>query len=158
MKPRVWNITAIKEKLGLEICNNILFLHAILGCDTTSQLYGIGRGTSLKKFKSSKHFQMQAKVFSTTTSTPHDIMAAGEQVLVDLYSRNLKEGLNCLRYKCFCEKVAKILHLFYHKLCHLLQMLLNIIVSMHISKYKSGKVMPVKCSQLHGDGKTMMEN
>ena len=31
MKPRVWNITAVKEKLGFEICNNILFLHAILG-------------------------------------------------------------------------------------------------------------------------------
>ena len=106
MKPRVWNITAIKEKLGLEMCNNILFLHAILGCDTTSQLYGIGKGTSLKKFKSSKHFQMQAKVFSTTTSTPHDIMAAGEQALVDLYSGNPKEGLNSLRYKRFCEKVA----------------------------------------------------
>ena len=35
MKPRVWNITAVKEKLGFEICNNILFLHTILGCDTT---------------------------------------------------------------------------------------------------------------------------
>ena len=44
MKPRVWNITAVKETLGFEICNNILFLHAILGCDTTSLLYDIGKG------------------------------------------------------------------------------------------------------------------
>ena len=34
MKPRVWNIIAVKEKLGFEICNIVLFLHAILGCDT----------------------------------------------------------------------------------------------------------------------------
>ena len=39
-----WNITAVKQKLGFEICYNILFLHAILGCDTTSQLYGIRKG------------------------------------------------------------------------------------------------------------------
>ena len=31
--------------------------------------------------------------------------------------------------------------------------------SFHVySKYKSVKMMPVKCSQLHGGGKTMMEN
>ena len=39
-----WNITAVKEKLGFEICYDILFLHAILRCDATSQLYGIGKG------------------------------------------------------------------------------------------------------------------
>ena len=53
-KRRVWSIKAVKEQLGP---SNILFLHAILGCDTTSQLYGIRKATSLKKFKSSRHFQ-----------------------------------------------------------------------------------------------------
>ena len=55
-KPRVWSIKTVKEQLGPEICSNILFLHAVLGCDTTSHLYGIGKGTSLKKFKLSLHF------------------------------------------------------------------------------------------------------
>ena len=32
-------------ELGEGICDNILFLHAILGCDTTSRLYEIGKGT-----------------------------------------------------------------------------------------------------------------
>ena len=53
-KPKVLNIEAVKEQLGPEICSNILFLHAVLGCDTTSHLYGIGEGTTLKKFKSSQ--------------------------------------------------------------------------------------------------------
>jgi len=35
-KPRIWNIAAIKEQLWPEVCSNILFLHAMLGCDTTS--------------------------------------------------------------------------------------------------------------------------
>ena len=51
---QVWNMTAVKQQLGPEVCSNIFFLHAILGCDTTSQLYGIGKATSLKKFKSSR--------------------------------------------------------------------------------------------------------
>ena len=46
---RVWNIHAVKKQLGPDICSHILFLHAILGCDTTSQPYGIGKGKSLKK-------------------------------------------------------------------------------------------------------------
>ena len=102
--PRVWNIKAVKEQLGLEVCNNIPFLHAVLGCDTTSQLYGIGKGTSLKKF--SKHFQEQAKVFGVESATLKDISAAGEQVLVNVYNGTPGESLDSLRYKCFCEKVA----------------------------------------------------
>ena len=40
---------AIKEQLGPEICSNILFLHAVLGYDTTSHLFGIGKGTYLQR-------------------------------------------------------------------------------------------------------------
>ena len=39
------------------VSNHILFLHAVLGCDTTSRLYGIGEGSSLRKFKTSNHFR-----------------------------------------------------------------------------------------------------
>ena len=39
----VRSIRATKQKLGQDICSNILFIHAILGCDTTSRLYGIGK-------------------------------------------------------------------------------------------------------------------
>ena len=49
-KLRIWNIKATKEKLSQDICSNILFIHAFLGCDTTSCLYGIGKGMSLSKF------------------------------------------------------------------------------------------------------------
>ena len=40
---------AVKRELGEQVSSNILFLHAILGCDTTSHLYGIGTCASLKK-------------------------------------------------------------------------------------------------------------
>ena len=37
---RIWNIKVVKAQ---EMCTNILFIHAILGCDIGSQLYGIGK-------------------------------------------------------------------------------------------------------------------
>ena len=34
---RVWNVKKVKEQLGDDVCHDLLFLHAILGCDTTSE-------------------------------------------------------------------------------------------------------------------------
>jgi len=97
----VWNIKAIKEHLGAKICSHILFLHALLGCDTTSHLYGIGKGLSLKKFKSSKHFCEQAMVFDTLSSSPQAITTAGEQALVIMYNGKPGESLDSLWYQHF---------------------------------------------------------
>ena len=109
-KPRVWSIKPVKEPLGPEICSNILFLHAVLGCDTTSHLYGIGKGTSLKKFTLSRHFREQAKVFATESATPKEIYTAGEQALVILYNGTLSESLDYLSYKRFYELYKHFLY------------------------------------------------
>ena len=157
-KPRVWSIKAVKEQLGPEICSNILFLHAVLGCDTTSHLYGIGKGTSLKKFKLSQHFREQAKVFATESATPKEISTAGEQALVILYNGTPGESLDYLRYKRFYEKFLQTLPAFTHKPCHPLQLLQNTTASEFTSKYWSGKVVVIKLVLWNGDGRRVMEN
>ncbi|WAR15643.1 LOW QUALITY PROTEIN: hypothetical protein MAR_005748 [Mya arenaria] len=43
--PRVWNIKVLKQQLGPSLCTH---MHAILGCDTTSRLYGICKGAVIK--------------------------------------------------------------------------------------------------------------
>ena len=46
-----WDIHKLKYHLGkMYLCNNILFIHAILGCDTVSKLYEFGKGVELKLF------------------------------------------------------------------------------------------------------------
>lgn len=40
---RIWNIKQTRSSLGLNLCNSLLFAHAILGCDTTSSVFGIGK-------------------------------------------------------------------------------------------------------------------
>ena len=57
-KPCILNIKAIKQMLGpAYICNRILFIHALLGSDATSRLYGIGKRASLTRFKASRIFR-----------------------------------------------------------------------------------------------------
>ena len=46
---KTWNIKKTKTSLGANVCANILFVHAILGCDTTSKIHGIGKGVSTDK-------------------------------------------------------------------------------------------------------------
>ena len=103
---RMWNMKSLKRQLGQDVCENILFIHAILGCDTTSRLYGLGKGASLKKFTTNAHFQTQSRQFLVEDASPDVIEAAGEKALVSLYKGKSDESLDSLRYKRFCEKVA----------------------------------------------------
>ena len=81
----------------------MLVLH---GCDTTSCLYGIGKVTSLSKFKASSKLHEQAKVFHSDSAPTHDVIDAGEKALVLVYNGTLTDTLDSLRHNCFCEKVA----------------------------------------------------
>ena len=45
---RVWNIKKTKSALGLDFCSNIAFVHALLGCDTTSRIHGIEKSVALR--------------------------------------------------------------------------------------------------------------
>lgn len=97
-KRRVWNIKKTKSALGPDTCSNILFVHAFLGCDTTSRVNGIGKAQSMKQFKNSQQFGSQAKVFNSDASniSKDELVAAGERALLYLYNGN-SESLDELR-------------------------------------------------------------
>ena len=110
-KQRIWNIQAVKANLGHELCNSILFIHAILGCDTTSHIFGIGKAASIKKFTSSQYFRDQAKVFNDIPGSKDDIITVGIRAIACLYNGKPEDNLDSLRHKKFCEKVAtKVSH------------------------------------------------
>ena len=48
---RCWNINQVQRVLGDQICDNLLFAHALLRCDTTSRVFGIGKQEALKKLR-----------------------------------------------------------------------------------------------------------
>ena len=105
-KRRVWYINEIKKDLGEDVCRHLFFIHALLGCDTTSSIYGIGKGASLKKFVNSEHFRQQALVFDNLASTVDEVKTAGENALVCLYGGKPGQTLDQLRYQRYLEKLA----------------------------------------------------
>ena len=105
LKLRIWNIKRTQEKLGIGICRNILVLHAILGCDTTSMIFTSGKGMALKKMVSDNNFTRAIEVLNKLPNivTKQDIIKAGEEAIIAMY--NGKGTLNSLRYQTFCKKV-----------------------------------------------------
>lgn len=102
---RVWHMKKVKDQLGREVCRNLLFLHAMTGCDTTSRLYGVGKATALKKFENVPCFREQANTFSCHSAVS-DVVAAGEKALVALFGGKPGVGLDSLRYQRYFEKLA----------------------------------------------------
>ena len=105
--PKVWDIKETKLKLGNELCDNILFVHAILGCDTTSSVFGLGKGSALKKYLNEDKFRECATVFSTGEGVSvEDVIKYGEIAMVILFGGEAKEKLDKLRLDIFYQKVA----------------------------------------------------
>ena len=104
--PKCWDISYTKYVLGSEVSNNILQIHAILGCDTTSRVHGIGKGASLKRFQNDPVFRSCLKTFSLPASSHEDIAKAGESAILMLYGDQANANLNDVRYNTFCKKLS----------------------------------------------------
>ena len=108
-QPKSWAIEATRKGLSDDICDNLLFLHAFLGCDTTSKPFGLGKGLSIALYKRNPTFRNCADVFNSEpgTVTREDIVTAGETAMLCLYNaKDHTGGINRLRKITFLEKVA----------------------------------------------------
>ena len=103
--PKIWDIKRTQYKLGTDICDHILFAHAMTGCDSTSRLFGIGKSLAVKKIQNSKHFRDQASVFCKK-SGQEAVVQAGERAVACLYGGKDGETLDSLRHIKFVQKVA----------------------------------------------------
>ena len=80
--------------LGYDVCENLLFVHAILRCDTTSRVFGIGKCTALTRIRNCAYFRQQGEVFNRENATRDDIITVGENSLVSLYNGKSGESIN----------------------------------------------------------------
>lgn len=104
--PRFWNIAVLRTMLGEQMCSSLLFVHVILGCDTTSQLYGRGKKVALKLICTNPVFQAKAGVFGDVNSTKEQVTAAGERATVTVYGVKGDDNLDFLRLQQFHQKVG----------------------------------------------------
>lgn len=85
-----------------------LFIHAFSGCDSTSAFFGQGKMKMLSMFEKNPDLEKEAAIFLNTTSTPDEIAAAGERIIVALYSGNPNtQNLDELRYHLFARAAVK---------------------------------------------------
>ena len=98
-------ITTLSKRLDPLLTKNLLFLHAVNGCDTTSQSFGIGEVGVLKKYTA---LENSASTFMSLTSSKSDIQKEGERALLIMCSRCATvSSLSSARFDRFEVKVAR---------------------------------------------------
>ena len=61
---RIWHVNELRWTFGPETCHLLPFVHALSGCNTTLQLYGIGERAALRKLTIDASFRNDARVFT----------------------------------------------------------------------------------------------
>ena len=103
---KIWDIQKVQNELGSSLCQQLLFVHAISGCDTTSALYGLGKVIFFRKAKKSAAFITHAQKFLLPDTDKKAIEQAGEKVLVEVYGGRLQDTINKLRYIKYNQKLS----------------------------------------------------
>jgi hypothetical protein len=103
---KIWDIHKTRLILGPHLCNHLLPIHALTGCDTTSRLYGIGKGFAIKKLVSNEQILQLMSVFLVENSEKECILSAGERIIAFLYGGSEYETLDLLRFRRFVQKTA----------------------------------------------------
>ena len=103
---KVWSIRFACEQLGQCVCDEILAIHNLLGCDTTSKVLSIGKGAALTKFQKGEYFQQDILLFLKKDVSKAEIKKAGERLLVSLYGRKANNSLDRIRLYKFHQKIA----------------------------------------------------
>ena len=101
---KFWDIHVMKSILGDGLCKHLPFIHALLGCDTTSCLFGIGKALAMKKYS---QLQQHAEMFCKPDTSQADIITSGEKALVVIYGGKSSDTLNTLRCHRFVEKMSR---------------------------------------------------
>ena len=94
------------KNIETETCKLLPFAQAILDCDTTSRLHGLGKGIALKRLRGNEQLRENALRFSRIDASKEEINAAGEAALSILYGGESTDNLDSYRQQVFRQKVA----------------------------------------------------
>jgi len=103
------SIRQVQQSIGKQACKQLLVVHAIGGCDTTSAIFGIGKGTVFHRLCRGTQYVRLTGVLQDRNSKLEDIIAAGLQLLVAVYGGKQDETLTLLRYRMYCRMVTNCL-------------------------------------------------
>lgn len=98
------------SNLDPAVKENILFLHAFSGCDTTSAIYRQGKMKFLKVLRNQPSLKTAIYCFKDPNATPESITKAGIQFLMALYGAKSDDtSLHTYRHQFFAQSITKSL-------------------------------------------------
>ena len=104
---KVYDINRLKDILGHDLCSQLLFIHAMTGCDTTSRIFGVGKKSAFQKLvKGDPVLQSCANAFTIPNQTTQIIEDLGCQVMSFLFGGKHAHSLDTMRYNILCKKVV----------------------------------------------------
>ena len=95
---KAWNIRVVESSVR-DIKQDLLFIHAWSGCDSTCSIFGKGKVSIVKLFWKSKDLQRVSGVFMDATSTQKQVGDASIQAFQVLYGGSIRTTLRKLRFK-----------------------------------------------------------
>ncbi|GBM88314.1 hypothetical protein AVEN_198145-1 [Araneus ventricosus] len=81
----------------------LIFMHAFMGCDTTSAVYRKGPNSGFYDRK----MQKVVDIFNISNASQDSVEAAGEKFIVHLYGGESSDGVYKTRYKKYIQTVGK---------------------------------------------------
>lgn len=106
-KGSIYSIKKLTADLNV-VCDNLLFLYAVTGCDTTSAIFNMGKIKAYKLLAADNVLRESMKIFNSSFAEEIEICSAGEKFLLHLYGGSDCGSLDEYRYKMYAKKVAKM--------------------------------------------------
>ena len=106
-KTRYINIDKIAEQLGFSLCQILLPLHALTGCDSVSSFCGKGKIKPWRMILEDASKGQGFQQLGDSLSTDSALFAAVETFVCSLYEKGTTKDVNMLRYRLFCHKQAR---------------------------------------------------
>ena len=103
---KVTSIRSLRCAVGSDVATQLLAIHALSGCDTTSAFFGHGKASVFKKISKSTSSLEQTEIIGSQTATRQAIVAAGLQLISFVYGGKSADSLNHLRYVTFMNITA----------------------------------------------------
>ena len=99
---QAWSIRSVKNA-NMDVKQYLLFIHAIIGCDTTSYLFEMGKVAVANLVRKSRHIQVASKTFMKIDSAPDEVGEASITVIKILYSEPTARLLTKISYQKFTQ-------------------------------------------------------
>ena len=103
---QVYSIKKAVECNTIEVVRNLLFLHAWSGCDTTSSIFGHGKGSVMKLMNKSKQSINKCEAFHRDNINLNELKIAGDELMSLTFGGKADQKLCSLRYTKYFNQLT----------------------------------------------------